>query len=53
MIVEDQNVFPNNVVEIVTIRTKLLDTDLWVTKRPLRESDPNSVCGHLCGSMVA
>lgn len=45
MIVEDQNVFPNNVVEIVTIRTKLLDTDLWVTKRPLRESDPNQSVG--------
>ena len=45
MIVENQNVFPNNVVELVTARTRLLDTDLWVTKRPLRESDPNQSVG--------
>ena len=45
MIVEDQNVFPNNVVELVTARTRLLDTDMFVTKRPLRESDPNQSVG--------
>ena len=45
MIVENQNVFPNNVVELVTARTRLLDTDLWVTNRLLREPDPNNSVG--------
>jgi hypothetical protein len=45
VIVEDQNVFPNNVVELVTSRTKMLDADLFVIKRPLRESDPNQSVG--------
>lgn len=45
MIVNNQNVFPNNAVEIITARTRLLDTDLFVIKRPLRESDPNQSAG--------
>lgn len=45
MIVENQNVFPNNAVYLITARTKLLDTDLYVIRRPLRESDPTQSVG--------
>lgn len=44
MIESDDNVFPNNVVSLVTTRMQLLDSDLFVIRRPLRDSDqPQSV----------
>lgn len=44
MIVADDNVFPNNVVSLVAARMQLLDAELFVTRRPLRDSDqPQSV----------
>jgi len=33
-------VFPSNVVDLVKTRAQLIDPDLFVTGRPLRESDP-------------
>lgn len=41
----DTPVFPNNVVELVATRSVLLDSDFFVIKRPLRESDPNESIG--------
>lgn len=40
-------VFPNNAVELVVARIKLLDESLANStyRRPLRESDPNTSCG--------
>lgn len=40
MIVESTSVFPNNVVELVSERFKLIDEDLHVVRRPLRPNDP-------------
>lgn len=45
MITPDDNIFPNNIVEIVTTRAALIDADLFVTKRPIRQSDPNQSVG--------
>lgn len=36
----DENVFPNNIVEVVALRADLLDPDVTVLKRPLRNTDP-------------
>lgn len=44
-VVEDLDIFPNNVVTLMVDRFKLLDGDLYVTSRPLRESDPNQAIG--------
>lgn len=46
-IVGDEAVFPNNVVDLVAARCVALnlDPDMFVTKRPLRESDPNMAIG--------
>lgn len=40
MITADEPVFPNNIVDLVHTRSVLIDSDLYVCKRPLRESDP-------------
>lgn len=45
MIVADETVFPNNIVQLVSARCKLLDSDLYVTERPLRNTDPNQSIG--------
>jgi hypothetical protein len=45
MIVADETVFPNNIVEMVHTRCELIDSDLFVTKRPLRNTDPNQSIG--------
>jgi len=37
--------FPNNVVDLVAARSQLLDSDLFVIRRPLRDSDPNESIG--------
>lgn len=37
--------FPNNIVDILSLRTALIDTDLFVCQRPLRETDPNQSVG--------
>lgn len=39
MIVADVPTFPNNVVELLAVRMALIDSDLFVTRRPLRETD--------------
>lgn len=44
-IVADSTTFPNNVVEILETRSKLLDPDLFVVKRPLKSTDPNQSIG--------
>jgi hypothetical protein len=45
MIVADETIFPNNIVEMVHTRCELIDPDLFVTKRPLRNTDPNQSIG--------
>lgn len=45
MITDATLVFPNNVVDIIQTRTKLLDADLAVFRRPLRSTDPNQSVG--------
>ena len=40
MIDSGTSVFPSNVVQLVKTRAQLIDSDLYVTGRPLRESDP-------------
>jgi hypothetical protein len=37
--------FPYNVVNLILEHAQLLDEDLFVTNRPLRESDPNQSIG--------
>lgn len=41
----DDTVFPNNIVQLVTSRTALLDADLFVTRRATRATDPNQTVG--------
>lgn len=44
MIQPDDSVFPNNAVALIKSRFQLLDSDLFVTGRPLRDSDlPQSI----------
>lgn len=45
MIVSNDAMFPNNAVQIVAARSALLDPDLTVLKRPLRNTDPNQSIG--------
>jgi hypothetical protein len=45
MITAATPVFPNNAVELIATRSQSLDTDLFVVKRPLRESDPAQSVG--------
>lgn len=52
MITEDNSQFPNNIVELVALRTKLLDSDLEVFKRPIRPTDPNQCVGVLGSNWV-
>lgn len=44
-VVEDLNLFPNNVVVLMTTRFQNIDEDIFVARRPLRESDPNQSIG--------
>lgn len=50
MISADTIVFPNNIVVLVKDRTKLLDSDLNVVGRPLRNGDPDSSVGVYAGT---
>ena len=45
MISADDTIFPNNAVGLIQTRVTLLDADLFVTTRPLRNSDPNQSVG--------
>lgn len=47
MITGSEAVFPNNVVDLLATRTRLLDDGLTNStyRRPLRESDPNTAAG--------
>lgn len=45
MITANTAMFPNNIVDLIATRSELLDTDLFVTKRPLRNTDPNQSIG--------
>lgn len=45
MIVASDAVFPNNAVLVIAEHLKTLDADLFVTKRPLRKTDPNQSVG--------
>jgi hypothetical protein len=40
LITETVPVFPNNIVSSVSLRLGLIDSDLFVTQRPLRQTDP-------------
>lgn len=52
MIQADINVFPNNVVALLVPRLKSLDSDLFVTKRVLRDGDPTQSIGVFPISLV-
>jgi len=45
MITATTPVFPNNVIDITKTRVELLDADLKVFRRPLRDTDPNQSVG--------
>jgi hypothetical protein len=45
MIEDTVQVFPNNIVTLLQVRTQLLDSDLYVCRRPLRPEDPQQACG--------
>ena len=45
MIVENYDVFPNNIVRLLQSRFSLEDPDLFITRRPLRSSDPGQSMG--------
>jgi hypothetical protein len=45
-------VFPNNVVSIVHTRVTMLDSDLFVINRPLRENDPNQSVGIVAANWI-
>lgn len=45
MIVADETMFPQNVVVILKTRYALIDSDLFVTARPLKPTDPNQSIG--------
>lgn len=40
MILADTPVFPNNIVDLIALRSSLLDEEIRVFKRPLRPTDP-------------
>lgn len=44
-IVADDSTFPNNIVEMIALRSELIDDDLFVVKRPLKSTDPNQSIG--------
>lgn len=44
-ITEDTVVFPNNIVDLAAARFATIDPDLYVVRRPLRNSDPNQSIG--------
>lgn len=46
-IVADEAVFPNNIISVIKDRIQTLDEDLYVTSRPLRDSDPPQSVGVL------
>jgi hypothetical protein len=52
MIVADETQFPNNIVQVVAARSALIDTDLFVIKRPLRNTDPNQSIGVFASTWV-
>ena len=45
MIEANEAVFPNNVVNLVAVRFGLLDSDLFITRRPLRHTDAEQAIG--------
>lgn len=45
MITADESIFPNNVVELVSLSMANVDSDLFVTRRPLRNTDPQQSIG--------
>ena len=49
MIIADSAEFPNNIVDIIATRAELIDADLFVTRRPLRNTDPNQSVGVYAG----
>jgi hypothetical protein len=52
VITADENAFPNNIVSLLEIRIALLDSDLAVVKRPLRNTDPNQAVGIFASNWV-
>lgn len=45
MITADLSVFPNNIVELIHLRCSYIDSDLFITNRPLRDTDPVQAIG--------
>lgn len=52
MIEASETVFPNSIIKVIADRAKLIDGDIFVTKRPLRSSDPNQSVGVFPGQWV-
>lgn len=52
MIEASDSVFPNSIISVLASATKNLDSDLYVTRRPLRSSDPNQSVGIFPGQWV-
>jgi hypothetical protein len=53
VISSDELVFPNNVVKLIADRVKpAIDADLYVAKRPLRNTDPTQSVGVSASSWV-
>lgn len=52
MIEASGTVFPNSIIRVLADSVKTLDADLFVTRRPLRSSDPNQSVGVFPGQWV-
>lgn len=52
MITVDDTQFPNNIVDLVALRSQLIDGDLFVVKRPIRPTDPNQSIGVIGSNWV-
>lgn len=52
MIEASDAVFPNCIIKVLADRVPSLDADLFVTRRPLRSSDPNQSVGVFPGQWV-
>lgn len=52
MITTSTVVFPNNVVNAIKDQVELIDGDLFVTRRPLRHSDPQQSVGIFASQWV-
>lgn len=52
MIEASDSVFPNSIIRVIANQVQMIDSDLFVTRRPLRSSDPNQSVGVFPGQWV-